>query len=71
MNEILLYPIALPIIAAVLCLLLPKPATSYRKQISLITTVTTLVLAGLHFSPAAFELFDSVARVRRANRDSI
>lgn len=50
MEQILLYPIALPIIAAIICILLPKSATLIREGIALIATVVTVGISGYVFT---------------------
>ncbi len=49
MNEILLYPIALPFVAALICILLPKRASVIRAAVMLSTTLTTAMISGYIF----------------------
>ncbi len=50
MDQILLYPIALPFAAAVICILLPKRASVIREGVALIATLATAVLSGYIFT---------------------
>ena len=49
MEQILLYPIALPIIAALVCVLLPKRATTIREGVALVASVATIGITGYIF----------------------
>jgi formate hydrogenlyase subunit 3/multisubunit Na+/H+ antiporter MnhD subunit len=49
MDQILLYPIAIPFAAAVICILLPKRASMIREGVALLTTSVTVAISGYIF----------------------
>ncbi len=49
MNQLLIYPIALPIVAGVICLLLPRRAARVCQAVALLTALATLVVAAFIF----------------------
>ena len=45
MNTLLFYPIAVPILVGLICLLIPKQARAWREALTVLTTIAALALS--------------------------